>query len=374
MRATRAAAWPHRRRVQTVASKFKNASPWFATASSVPPFQTRQDRTEAQFLDVQQEEQMQSFKSSFSRLLVVLAATTFSCPAFAAYDFVSIDYPGAANNGFRGINNAGTVVGNAFDANGSHIATYSYDSKKGTFTTLTPVPGSLEDEALNMNELGEIVGQTFDGVTTRGYVRSKKGVYTTFSRQGSSYTQARANNDHGLVAGFYVDDAADTFDPFIYDTGNNTFIDIFPGLDGFNTGSGVNNQGQVVGSVLLPAGVACTGCVAGVYGWLRDPNGVISLFQVNGAKTRARGITDSGVITGFVDTGPGGAAAGFVTRLTGSASYQSITIPAAQLLVADPAAFVTIPEGINNAGTVVGGWNAADGNSHGFIATPHQGK
>jgi uncharacterized membrane protein len=335
----------------------------------------RDDRTETQFVDVQEEEQMRSIKSFFSRLLVVLAATAFSCPAFAAYDFVSIDYPGAANTGNRGINNAGTVVGIAFDADNSNHIAYSYDSKKGTFTTLTPAPGSLETDALGINERGEIVGQTSDdGVTFRAYIRSKKGVYTSFSHPGSSYTQFRANNNHGLVAGFYVDDATDTFNGLIYDTGNNTFIDILPGLDGFNTGSGVNNQGQVVGSVALPAGVACTGCVAGVYGWLRAPSGAMSFFQVNGAKTRARGITDSGVITGFVDTGPGGAAAGFVTRLTGSASYESITIPAAQLLVADPAAFVTIPEAINDAGTVVGGWNTAGGNSRGFIATPRHGK
>ena len=40
---------------------------------------------------------MQSIKSFFSSLLVVLAAAAFSCPAFAVYDFVSIDYPGAAS-------------------------------------------------------------------------------------------------------------------------------------------------------------------------------------------------------------------------------------------------------------------------------------
>jgi uncharacterized membrane protein len=109
-----------------------------------------------------------------------------------------------------------------------------------------------------------------------------------------------------LVTGYYVDDAADTDNPFIYDTGNNTFIDVFPGLDGFNVAQGVNNQGQVVGSIFLDAGAACAGCVAGRYGWLRDPSGAISLFQVNGANTAARGITDSGVITGFVNTGLGG--------------------------------------------------------------------
>jgi probable HAF family extracellular repeat protein len=41
------------------------------------------------------------------------------------------------------------------------------------------------------------------------------------------------------------------------------------------------------------------------------------------------------------------------------------------LLVADPAAFATVPQAINNEGTIVGDWNDAAGNTHGFIATPH---
>ena len=107
-------------------------------------------------------------------------------PGFAAYDFVSIDYPGAAITSVGGINNAGTVVGGAGDADGNPIAVFTYNSKKGTFTTLTPAPGSLATAAGGINEPGEIVGSTFDGVTTRGYVRSKKGAYTT------SRTQVRA--------------------------------------------------------------------------------------------------------------------------------------------------------------------------------------
>jgi uncharacterized membrane protein len=307
---------------------------------------------------------MKPIKTFFSRLLLVLAATVCSCPAFAAYDFVSIDYPGAVQTDAFGINNAGTVVGNGYDVNFNQIAGYSYDSKKGSFTTLTPVPGSLETLANGINEPGEIVGfLTFDGVTALAYVRSKKGVYTTFSHPGSSDTEARAKNNNGLVTGLYIDDNTGNLVGFIYDTGKNTFTDIFLGPGG-TIAQGINNKGEVVGGADLDAGVACTGCLAGIYGWLRAPNGAFSFFQVNGTGTQARGITDSGVITGFIDTGEG-----FVVTLAGSSSYQSFAIPAAELLVV-PGAVATSPEAISNKGTVVGSWFDAAGLEHGFIATP----
>ena len=312
---------------------------------------------------------MQSIKNNLSRLLLVLAATAFSWPAFAAYDFVSFDYPGAGNTDAFGINNAGTVVGTAFDADFNFITAYSYDSKKGSFTTLPPVPGSVQTNAAGINEPKEIVGSTFDGVTAMAFVRSKKGAYTTFSHPGSSDTEARANNNNGLVTGLYLDDNTGNINGFIYDTGNNTFTDIVLGTR--TIAQGINNKGQVVGSARLAAGVACTGCLAGTYGWLRAPDGVISYFQVNGAATFARGITDSGVITGFISAASNGE--GFVVTLAGSFAYQSILIPAVQLLVV-PGADATNPEAINNAGTVVGFWVDGAGLEHGFLATPHKGK
>jgi uncharacterized membrane protein len=93
--------------------------------------------------------------------------------------------------------NAGTVVGGAVDADGNPIANFTYNSKKGTFTTLTPAPGSLETGASGINEPGEIVGSTFDGVTTRLRSQQERGVYDLLA-PGFELTQARANNNHGV--------------------------------------------------------------------------------------------------------------------------------------------------------------------------------
>jgi len=119
----------------------------------------------------------------------------------------------------------------------------------------------------------------------------------------------------------------------------------------------------------LDAGVACTGCPFDIYGFLRDANGTFTYFQVNGSTTAGRGITDSGVITGYVDTLAG--KKGFVVRLMAKGpSFQALSILDAELL-AYPGATDTLPEAIDNSGRIVGNWTDPAGNVHGFIATPH---
>ena len=92
----------------------------------------------------------------------------------------------------------------------------------------------------------------------------------------------------------------------------------------------------------------------------------MTYFQVNGLWTAARGVNDEGSIVGFV-TNPNNSLTGFVVELDGS-QCQAITVAPGDLL--EFAGFDdTIPEGITNAGVIVG--NARDGSgSHGFIARP----
>jgi hypothetical protein len=123
-----------------------------------------------------------------------------------------------------------------------------------------------------------------------------------------------------------------------------------------------------VGSVFLDAGVACALCPDGYYGFLRTAQGSFSFFRVNGADTRARGLSDAGAIAGQVDTDTG--IKSFVTRLRGL-PYEAITIADGALL-AFPGQSFTIAEGINNKGDVVGIY-LDDTGSHGFVAreSPH---
>jgi hypothetical protein len=308
---------------------------------------------------------MQPVSARFIRVLFALAAVVGSAPALAGYAFSSIDYPGSTDTQVFGVNNNGQVVGTGFDSNGDILATFVYDSKKGGYTAIAPAPGSVDTQLLDINESGVTVGGvSFDGTTRSGFVRSKKGAYTVFSHPDCVNTNARAINSKGLVSGYA--DTCSTSDSvgFIYDPARDTFVDFLP--DQVRIAHGINSRGEVVGDVVLDAGVACTGCLAGRYGFVRAASGAVAYFQVNGMDTRPRGISDSGVIAGFVVAA--GTSTGFVTKLAGL-PYQSITIPPAALLQY-PGAVSTNPEGITNAGAIVGIWNDEFNFSHGFIATP----
>jgi hypothetical protein len=266
------------------------------------------------------------------------------------------------------VNDAGDAVGFAFDVLSPtqiHPFAFVYDIGKGTYTRLARAFGEeFGTLGLAINNRGIVAGARFappDGAD-HGVIRSKKGVYTEFVHPGSFFTTARGINDRGLVAGV-ADDGALVIG-FIYDAASNTYVDFLPSPD--TTAHGINDRGDVAGSVLLDAGVACAQCPVGYYGFVRTARGAFSFFRVNGADTRARGLNDSGVIAGQVDTDTG--VKSFVTRIRGL-PYEAITIADARLLEFPGMSF-TIAEGINNKGEVVGIYLDGDFAAHGFVAAP----
>jgi hypothetical protein len=112
---------------------------------------------------------------------------------------------------------------------------------------------------------------------------------------------------------------------------------------------------------------AYPGSAEGLYAFVRNADGRVTLFRVNGLATRARGISDSGVVTGFL--GDSGTFKGFVMKLQGSPGYQAVSLPDGSLL-ASPLGSDTLALGIANNGVISGAAYDAAGNEHGFIATP----
>ena len=304
---------------------------------------------------------MQSIVSRLVRLFLLLAAGVCSWPAQGAYVFTSIDENPDFTEVF-GINESGQVVGIG-------STQFSYDPKSGSFTAIPPPTGPLFSSVFGINDSGAMVGVvSFDGLTEVGYARDKHGAYALFSMPGWDNVESRGISSTGLIAGYAFDNAFTTTVGFIYDPARNTFVTFLPSP--YTLAQGINSRGDVVGHVTLDADVACTGCLAGRYGFWRSARGAITYFQVNGMNTEARGITDSGLITGIVESGL--TAQGFVISL-GGAPYESITVPAADLLEI-PGAIITVPEGMSNAGDIVGNWEDVEGNLHGFIATPSKKK
>jgi len=298
--------------------------------------------------------------------------------AQADYDFQLIEYPGSTLDQVFGINNRGDVVGNgSVDPDG---IPYVYDTKKGGFTNVTPVAGFDQTSVLGISDKGVLVGSVrifdpdppYDDVEVSGLIIDQKGASTVFDHPDAvSFTQARGVNNKGLVSG-YRDTPTGDLTGFIYDPKTGTFTDIDTAPSIQTIAHGINSKGDVVGSaIFFPADDPCppssdpTGTVR--YGWLRTTDGNVTYFDVNGGRTSARGITDSGTIAGFVTETVNFTTKGFVVELDGS-QCQSVAIAASDLLVF-PGFDGLWPEGITNSGVIVGSVED-DTNSHGFIATP----
>jgi len=302
---------------------------------------------------------------SACRMLVVVAVVAAASPAWATYTFKVIDFPGAANVELYGINNKGEVIGSAFDNNFKWITTFVYDSKAGTFTTLSSAPLLSESDGFGINDGDVVVGPVFNSQGLEGgYIRNKSGQYMIFTHPGSTvFTEPRGVNDKGIVTGWGDTSAGSV--GFIYDPSKNTFTDIIPST-GSTIAQGINSRGDVVGSTYLPDGGAYAGSPAGTYGWMRSKNGAITYFRVNGNPTAARGINDWGVIAGFT-TDPAAGNVGFVATLKGL-PYEALTVAPGDLL-AVPSESATDPEAINNLGAIVGNAFDSAGVVHGFIGT-----
>jgi uncharacterized membrane protein len=302
-------------------------------------------------------------------LLLWLVAFAAAIPAQAGYKYTIFDYPGATSTQVFGLNNSGEAVGQA--AVGTTTISFAYNTKKGTFTVLPNVPGAAITNTLAINNPGVIVGSAGDGSNNRGIILDK-GAFSFFANPGWAYTEGRAISDNGrLVTGYAADSTLSNYVGLIYDVKENVFVEFLPSI--FTIAQGINGRKQVVGNVQLDPDVAYPGAPGGGYGFLRQPSGDIIVFQVNGAiNNRARGINDSGLITGFYRDPVTQAQRGFVTRVAASPAYQAITVGANELLDI-PGAAGTIPEGINDSGRISGVWLDAAGTNHGFFATPVSG-
>ena len=310
---------------------------------------------------------MQRVVARVSRFLVALVGITTAGLPCAAYDFVDLTYEGAEWTQVFGTNDRGQVVGGAGFSDGLEVG-WVYDPKEQTFTDLPPMSG-CSSIAMGINNSGVIVGYCqIAPILQEGFIL-KKGIFTRFAYPGFERTYPRAIGVTGLVTGYAEDDDTDTSVGFIYDPARGTFTDIeLPDTSMVVLqiiAQGINARGYVVGNVIL---MEPDESAFYWYGFVREPSGAVTLFQVNGQRTRARGITAAGVITGWVVTEPG-TRVGFVGRLASLGGFQEMTNVE---LIAVPfaGATSTVAEAIDNSGRIVGIWSDEYGGSHGFIATP----
>ena len=87
---------------------------------------------------------------------------------------------------------------------------FSAFSDIGGAITSFQFPGSIDTQALGLNNLGEIVGDYVDaGGIMHGFL-DDAGAFTTLDPTGSTATTINGINDLGTVVGFYVNAAGAT--------------------------------------------------------------------------------------------------------------------------------------------------------------------
>lgn len=285
--------------------------------------------------------------------LVVGSAAMLSTPARADYVFTNLALPGSTYSNVFGINDRGQV------AISTDLGSYVYSG--GVYTKIPDSPDFGTTQASSINNAGTIVGDvyTYDYANNvyiadgKGFILSN-GAFTYVTHPGAETTTFRSIGNGGLITGLATY-ANGNYAGFIYDPATQQFIDVAPGNSYLSVVGGTNTAGQAVGTVYYGNGSPNAS-------FLRQTDG--TFITIGDSATRARGINDRGVITGF-------RYAGVEHGLVGtSAGFQVVDIPISVTGASGPVS--TVPEAINNAGQIAGFWySGADSNlSYGFIASP----
>jgi hypothetical protein len=310
--------------------------------------------------------------------------------AYAEYSYQLVIPPDAENASLLGINNAGKVVGRV-SADSEFLYGFVYDMKSGVFT-------NLEEgfNAVGISTSGVMVGSNADGICT---IRDKDGTFTTFfppSYTPGSFCTGRAVNPDGKVSGFVVTevDEIEIWTGFIYDSEYGTFEEFLPSLQ--TIAQGIDAQGQNVGSVFLFSGEAYPGSPPGRYAYLREADESIKYFAINQSapgQSRARGISNNGLLSGFYRNPVTSEFTGYATTVPDGEGFETIVLTADEVvhrrpcdpdLPPPPDGYVILTDvfiaAIRTDGVVVGQcadyhYNPTTGdlisfNNYGLIATP----
>ena len=249
-----------------------------------------------------------------------LAQTSYN---FTSFDVGIVDANGFAgfNTAIFGINDSGQIVGSymtptEYDSLGDVIALSTTTGFVGTTASQTAVTGPAGEastdnpfaEVNKINNAGVYAGD-FEATGLTG-AEAPQG----FTGTGGSAVSTTLNNSQAL---------------------------------------GINRAGSTVGAVLSGDGTYSRS-------YLQGSTGTISVFDVPGYGTsEATAINDSGVVIGSAALNPlTGPTVSYVRTSGATPTFSFLSLPGATDIFA---------QGINNAGSIVGGYYAADGTEFGFL-------
>jgi uncharacterized membrane protein len=192
-----------------------------------------------------------------------------------------------------------TLAAGTAEASASAVtaASGNFLLREGAFIPLPDMPGTTETNHVRVNNRGQTVGVAFTGVdaaqTAQGFLQ-RDGRFSRIDVRGAASTLPFGINDHGDIAGVYID-AGGALRGFVRDKdGFVTRIDV-PGASEIAVYD-INNRDEVVGYYID------SGDVQRGYRWANgkiatiEPPGVAA--EPDGPGTRVQGINDRGDVVG----------------------------------------------------------------------------
>ena len=274
-------------------------------------------------------------RTTFSLAILLLAAPF----ALAQGTYTQIDYPGSVWTRAFGIDSAGNIVGTYQDSSGG---LHGFLLSSGSYTSIE-YPGSSTTWVYGLNDFGQIVG--FSGTSNVvGFIYNVAAqTFATITYPGAYATLPTAINNMGKVAGTYF--TSNNGEGFEFVSSKYKEI-IFPGVSSTVPG-GITDSGEVVGHDVL---------TQGGYGNFAFASGKGKNLVIHAYDATVLGVNNGGTaLVGYYST-PTGLTFGFVSqgRTFTKLDFRGST--------------VTIAQGINFAGEVVGYFFDQSTNQHGRVA------
>ena len=279
-------------------------------------------------------------------------------------------YGSTTTSSAESINNAGQVAGASDSPEIVGSNTYAFIYLNGTFTNLGTLGGNPTNTApFAINNSGKVVGySTVSNGITHAFIDSNGSITDIGTLAVNNFSEATAVNDIGQVVGEAGTNSS--IDAFLYSGGKMTNLGTLGG--NFAVPTGINNSGQVVGY---------SNTSGGDYSAFLYSNGVMtnlgSLLEAS-TLSEAVAINNSGEVLGFNVINNAGYPHIFLysiaTRQVQDLSttlYSSLLVPggtAAKGFVA-----LTLPSAMNNEGQIVGEgyyWDGTSYSDQAFLLTP----
>jgi len=278
--------------------------------------------------------------------------------------FITFDVPRDLATTPLSINPAGTITGYFLDAN---LASHGFlREPHGTIITFD-VPGAVGTFSLGINPAGAIAGWYADtNFVAHGFLRERHGIIA-FDAARNVNTFPASINPEGAITGEYID-ANFVSHGFLREPHGTIITFDAPGV---GPGGGDNSEGTHASSI-NPAG-AITGSYDDAenvsHGFLREPDGKFTTFEAPGAGTSplfgtfAASINPAGAIAGYYSDG---------SQVGIQIVYHGfLREPDGKITTFDvPGAVAVFTSSVNPAGVIVG--YGADTNevAHGFLRRP----